>query len=102
MFEVVGEPLPGALILVPKRSVDARGEFVKTIHKGGLAALGIQFQVQEEFFSVSTRGVLRGMHFQLPPHDHQKIVYCVTGRVLDVLLDVRNSKEHMGCTQASN
>lgn len=96
MFEVVSEPLPGVKILAPKRVADARGEFVKTMHEGALATLGIQFIVREEFFSVSSRGVLRGMHFQSPPHDHQKIVYCPNGRVLDVLLDLRKASGGYG------
>ncbi|OYU44405.1 MAG: dTDP-4-dehydrorhamnose 3,5-epimerase, partial [Burkholderiales bacterium PBB4] len=50
---------------------------------------GISMTVREEFFSTSAKGVLRGMHFQVPPHAHQKIIYCLSGRVLDVLLDLR-------------
>ena len=52
--------------------------------------------VKEEFFSTSAAAVLRGMHFQMPPHAHQKIVYCLTGRVLDVVLDLRKSSPTFG------
>ena len=51
--------------------------------------LGVDFQIREEFFSISHLHVLRGMHFQLPPHAHDKLVYCTQGEVLDVLLDLR-------------
>ena len=54
-----------------------------------LADLGITLDMQEEFYSVSHKNVIRGMHFQLPPHDHDKLVYCTRGAVLDVLLDLR-------------
>jgi dTDP-4-dehydrorhamnose 3,5-epimerase-like enzyme len=53
------------------------------------AELGLSFQPVEEFFSTSRKGVVRGMHFQLPPCHHDKLAYCVRGRVLDVLLDLR-------------
>jgi dTDP-4-dehydrorhamnose 3,5-epimerase/CDP-3, 6-dideoxy-D-glycero-D-glycero-4-hexulose-5-epimerase len=45
--------------------------------------------MREELYSSSHRNVLRGMHFQLPPHAHDKLVYCTHGAVLDVLLDLR-------------
>lgn len=50
------------------------------------------FALREEFYSVSKRGVIRGMHFQVPPADHTKIVVCMTGKILDVVLDLRPGK----------
>ena len=52
--------------------------------------------VREEFFSTSAKDVLRGMHFQIPPHAHQKLIYCVNGKVLDVLLDLRQCSPTYG------
>jgi dTDP-4-dehydrorhamnose 3,5-epimerase len=83
------ELLPGALHISLARSADARGYFVKTHLESALRELGVNFVLAEEFYSVSKGGVIRGMHFQLPPHDHNKIVYCPQGRALDVLLDLR-------------
>jgi dTDP-4-dehydrorhamnose 3,5-epimerase len=62
---------------------------VKTYHASTFANLGFRFQPAEEFYSVSRKNVLRGMHFHMPPYDHEKLVYCISGRVLDVLLDLR-------------
>ena len=95
-MELINEPLPGVKILRPFVFEDARGNFVKPFHEGQLAAHGISIQVREEFFSISAAGVLRGMHFQIPPHAHQKLVYCITGRVLDVLLDLRKNSPTFG------
>ena len=50
----------------------------------------------EEYYSVSVKGVLRGFHFQLPPHDHDKLVYCPSGQVLDVVLDLRTGSPSFG------
>lgn len=93
---LISEPLPGVKILRPFVFEDARGNFVKPFHEDQFAAHGIALTVREEFFSTSAAGVLRGMHFQLPPHAHQKLVYCITGRVLDVLLDLRRDSPTYG------
>lgn len=69
---------------------------MKPFHAGQLAEHGIEMSVREEFFSTSAKDVLRGMHFQIPPHDHQKLVYCIAGRVLDVILDLRKASPTYG------
>jgi dTDP-4-dehydrorhamnose 3,5-epimerase len=95
-MQLIAEPLPGVKVLRPFVFEDSRGNFVKPFHEDQLAAHGIQMTVREEFFSTSAAMVLRGMHFQTPPHAHQKIVYCITGRVLDVLLDLRKNAPTFG------
>ena len=93
-MEIVKELLSGCFLLQPVRIEDLRGSFVKTYHEGICAGLGIKLEIREEFYSVSHKGVLRGMHFQLPPHAHDKLVYCPHGTVLDVLIDIRTGKDY--------
>lgn len=93
-MEIVAEFLPGCFLLQPKRFEDQRGVFVKTYHEGACAALGVNLEIREEFYSISHRNVVRGMHFQLPPHDHDKLVYCTRGAVRDVLLDLRQGESY--------
>ena len=69
---------------------------MKTFHQPDFAALGMNFNPREEYFTVSHRNVVRGMHFQLPPHDHEKFVYCIRGAVLDVILDLRKGSGTFG------
>lgn len=83
------ELLPGAWLVRLNRFEDLRGNFVKTYARSVFNAAGVPFDFQEEFYSVSDKDVIRGMHFQLPPHDHVKLVYCPVGKVLDVLVDLR-------------
>ncbi len=83
------ELLPGVRLVALRRTTDSRGSFVKTYQRSVFEALGEPFDFREEFYSFSRRDVLRGMHFQLPPHDHAKLVHCPVGAVLDVLLDLR-------------
>lgn len=94
------ELLPGAYRVELKRFADARGSFVKTYaHSAFQEALRTladvpPFELREEFYSTSAKDVIRGMHFQLPPHDHVKLVYCASGAVLDVLLDLRRGPHY--------
>ncbi len=88
-FTLIPTGFPGLCVLQPRLFEDQRGTFVKTYHQGLFADLGISFTPREEFYSISHRGVLRGMHFQLPPAAHSKLVYCTRGRVLDVVVDLR-------------
>lgn len=88
-MDILQEILPGCFLIKPQKHADHRGWFVKTYHEALYERLGICFTVREEFISISHKNVLRGMHFQLPPHDHDKLVYCANGLVLDVLLDLR-------------
>lgn len=68
---------------------DDRGSFIKIINKKSLSEMGVAFEAKEIFYTRSTKGVIRGMHFQSPPAAHMKIVHCSEGEVLDVVLDLR-------------
>lgn len=81
--------IPDCYLVEPHRHEDARGEFVKHFRRSALAAHGIDFPVAETYVSVSVAGSIRGMHFQAPPHDHWKLVHCVSGAILDCVVDVR-------------
>ena len=96
MFTVHETSLAGLKLIQPRIFTDLRGTFVKTFHAGLFEQLGMEFQPREEFFSVSHRNVVRGMHFQSPPAAHAKLVYCVAGRVLDVVVDLRKSSPTFG------
>lgn len=81
--------LPGCYDIALRAGEDARGRFAKTFHAPSFAAAGLATDFVEAFHTMSRRGVLRGMHLQLPPHAHAKLVSCVAGEVFDVLLDLR-------------
>ena len=79
----------GLLKIQPDVFEDHRGSFIKTFHFDVFKTLNLEVEWREEYFSISHRNVLRGMHFQTPPHDHDKIVTCIEGKVLDVVIDLR-------------
>ena len=68
---------------------DRRGSFVKTFHESTFRGLGLETKFVETFYSVSGPRVLRGMHIQVPPSSGVKLVYCLSGRIMDVALDLR-------------
>ena len=89
MIEILEGRLPGYLQLRPKIHGDPRGMFVKPYEQDRFVELGLPTQWPERYYSRSHRGVIRGMHLQLPPTDHDKLVYCVRGSALDVVVDMR-------------
>lgn len=88
-MRAVPTAIPGCVELAFDARADDRGRFVKVVHAGEFAALGLRSDFVEQYYSTSGRGVLRGMHFQVPPHDHAKLAYCVDGEVLDAVVDLR-------------
>lgn len=84
------------IVLLPKLFDDSRGRFIKTFHTGLFEELGLPVDWREEFYSISKKGVIRGMHYQSPPEDHHKMIYCLSGRVLDVILDLRDGSPTYG------
>jgi len=85
--------LEGVLLLKNFFSEDERGEFLKLYNKKSFEFANIKFDVEESFISISRKNVIRGMHFQLPPHDHDKLVSVVNGRIVDVILDLRRTSK---------
>lgn len=89
MFEVTELAIAGPLLLSRPIARDRRGSFRKLVHAGAFADLGLSTDFPEQYVSVSEAGVVRGMHFQSPPHDHHKLVSVLSGRILDVVVDLR-------------
>lgn len=80
--------LKGAYKITPFFAEDNRGGFLKDYQTELFAQNGINFELKEVFYTLSRRGVLRGLHFQ-EPHQQAKLVRCVSGKVYDVLVDLR-------------
>lgn len=88
--------IPGLFTLHARVLADDRGSFVKTFHVDDHEALGLRTDWREEYCTSSRAGVVRGMHFQTPPADHVKLVYCLVGAVHDVVLDLRRGSPTFG------
>lgn len=100
MIEMREGRLPGCRQLMPLVREDSRGVFVKPYEDDWFIELGLPTQWPERFYSRSHRGVVRGLHLQAPPADHDKLVYCVSGAVLDVVVDLRLGSPTYGAFEA--
>lgn len=96
-MKVTSTALPDVLLLEPKSFGDARGFFMESFNQRLFDdAVGSSIAFVQDNHSRSARGVLRGLHFQLPPHAQGKLVRVVSGAVFDVAVDVRRSSPTFG------
>ena len=94
-MNVIATDLPGVLIVEPQMFPDARGFFVETYNKEKYRAAGLPLEFVQDNLSYSSRGVLRGLHYQ-NPHAQGKLVYVLQGEVWDVAVDIRRDSPHFG------
>lgn len=96
-MEYIKTDIDGPLILQPRLFNDARGYFFESYSQREFnEAVGYEVQFVQDNESRSTRGVMRGLHFQRPPFTQAKLVRCVIGTVLDVAVDIRRGSPTYG------
>lgn len=89
--------LPGLWLIEPRIHGDERGFFYESFHQQQFdAAIGHHVGFVQDNHSRSSRGVLRGLHYQLPPQAQGKLVRCVAGEVFDVAVDLRHGSATFG------
>ena len=95
MFEFEETSLKGAFLIKTFTAGDIRGRFTKYFEQEFYANAGIIFTLSESFASISSKGVLRGLHFQLK-EPQAKLVTVITGKVYDVIVDLRTGSKTFG------
>ena len=89
--------IPDLILCQPNIMGDQRGYFVETFRQDKLeSVLGYKVKFVQDNESKSSKGVLRGLHFQLPPHAQNKLVRVIEGVVLDVAVDIRKGSDSYG------
>ncbi|WP_354492146.1 dTDP-4-dehydrorhamnose 3,5-epimerase [Mesorhizobium robiniae] len=97
MLEIRPLGLDGVLEIVPKRFGDARGFFIETYNAERFSDAGIDLRfVQDNHSYSAAAGVLRGLHYQLPPRAQDKLLRVVRGRIFDVAVDIRRVSKTFG------
>ena len=94
-MQIIETSLPGVLLIRPRVLQDARGYFMETFRENLFAAAGIRESFVQDNHSHSSRGVLRGLHYQLL-HPQGKLCRVTRGEVLDVAVDIRVGSPHFG------
>lgn len=96
-MKAISAELPGVVILEPTVHGDTRGFFLESYRHDRFRELtGFEGDFVQDNHSRSARGVLRGLHYQLPPMAQGKLVRVTAGAVLDVVVDLRRSSSHFG------
>ena len=93
-FEATG--IDGPILVTPRVFSDSRGHFFETYKRSEFIAGGITDEFVQTNASRSTRNVVRGLHYQLPPKGQAKLVRCVQGSIFDVAVDIRRSSPGFG------
>jgi dTDP-4-dehydrorhamnose 3,5-epimerase len=95
-MEVKETGFDGLIELIPTIYYDDRGWFFESYKEPTLKQLGIERKFPQENLSFSKKGVIRGLHFQLPPYAQAKLATVISGSVLDVVVDLRKGSKTFG------
>lgn len=96
-MNIIETKIPDVKIIEPKVFGDERGFFFESFNQQQFdAAVGYSVKFVQDNHSKSSKGVLRGLHYQLPPHAQGKLVRCVAGEVFDVAVDIRKRSPTFG------
>lgn len=95
-MEVIKTAIDGVVIIEPRVWKDARGYFFESYNKKEFDSKVRPVDFVQDNESMSSRGVMRGLHFQRPPFTQAKLVRCVRGRVVDVAVDIRKGSPTYG------
>ena len=95
-MEIIKTPIEGLLVINPLIFGDNRGYFFESWSEESFAKNGLDLDFVQDNQSLSSKGVLRGLHFQNPPFAQGKLVRVIKGAVLDVVLDIRKESTTYG------
>lgn len=95
-MELIETGIEGLLLIKPKVFQDARGYFYESYNREAFIKLGVQAEFVQDNQSLSGKGIIRGMHFQTPPHAQGKLVRVIQGAVQDVAIDIRKNSPTYG------
>lgn len=95
-FTVYDTKLEGVKLIEPQVFGDDRGFFMESWNESDFNNLVQEVHFVQDNHSRSKKGVIRGLHFQLPPHAQAKLVRCVVGSIYDVAVDIRRSSKTFG------
>lgn len=95
-FEFTKTKIEDVILIEPKVFGDSRGFFMESYKKSDFVKAGITGEFMQDNHSKSTKGVLRGLHYQLNPKAQAKIVRCPHGKIFDVAVDIRKGSKTFG------
>jgi dTDP-4-dehydrorhamnose 3,5-epimerase len=95
-MQVIDTPLAGLKIIQPTVYPDSRGYFFESYSQTKWLRHNLEYKWLQDNQALSTYGVIRGLHFQKEPHAQAKLVQCIVGSILDLVVDIRKNSETYG------
>jgi len=95
-MEIIETGIKDLLLLKPKVFKDERGYFYESYNQANFKAIGIDIEFTQDNQSLSNKDIVRGLHFQAPPHAQDKLVRVIKGSVLDIAVDIRKNSPTYG------
>ena len=95
-MQFLPHPIQGLIECIPTKFEDERGLFYESYNQKLFAANGITEDFVQDNYSWSKKNVVRGLHFQYEPNAQGKLVRCMTGKVMDVVVDIRRNSPTFG------
>lgn len=96
MFKVKPLSVDGCYLLTPTVLMESSCDFIKVFNETQFNIYGLSTKFQEEYYAIAKPGVLRGLHYQAKPQGHDKIVSCILGSIIDVVVDMREESKTYG------
>ena len=90
-MELIETGFKGLILIKPKVFIDERGYFFESFNQEKFESIGIIEKFTQDNQSLSNKGIVRGLHFQTPPHAQGKLVRVIKGAVQDVVVDIRKN-----------
>ena len=96
-MKILDQPFPGTFLIALEGSTDERGRFTRIFNRQEFTQIGADADIDHTADSINPqRLTLRGLHFQKPPHEEQKLVRCIQGSIFDVAVDLRRGSPTEG------
>ncbi len=96
MFRVKQLEIEGCCLITPTVFMESTCDLIKVFNDTQFNIYGLSTEFKEEYYAIAKPGVVRGMHFQLPPEGHDKLITCIAGEIQDVVIDLRKESKTYG------
>ncbi|MBQ6820704.1 MAG: dTDP-4-dehydrorhamnose 3,5-epimerase family protein [Clostridium sp.] len=96
MFRVKKLDVEGCYLLTPTVFMEGTRDVIKVFNNTQFNIYGLSTEFKEEYYAIAKPGIVRGMHFQLSPEEHDKLITCIVGEIQDVVVDLRKSSKTFG------
>lgn len=96
MFRVKALDVEGCYLITPTVLMESTCDLIRVFNDTQFNIYGLSTDFKEEYYAIAKPGVVRGMHYQGPPEEHDKLITCIMGEIQDVVIDLRKNSKTYG------